>query len=155
MRLAIGVLACSACATTPATSPGDLQTVSNSGGGLLPCTASTPWCSFDATYSGSAITIASRTTTMKAHGLLTPAAVDELASLIASIPLATAMEEPTGCADAPIITFTIDFDRVGVRTYHRACEFDNLDALHAFVNNVQGALIPQCTGNARVACAQP
>lgn len=156
MRLAIVSVTLAACSTTPNTSPGDLQTVSNSGGGLLPCTASTPWCAFDVTYAaGGGVTVASRTTTMKAQGALTPAAITELDNLIATIPLSTSPEELQGCADAPEITFTIDFDRVGSRTYHRACSFDNLEALHTFVNDVHAGLIPQCTGNARVVCAQP
>lgn len=121
----------------------------------MPCNQSMPWCAWDATYSGDNVTIQSRTTTMKATGTLTPAGVAELDALIAAIPLSTPAEEQQGCADAPIFTFSIDFDHGGSRTYHRACGFDNLEALRTFVNSVHTAMVPQCMGNTRVVCAVP
>jgi hypothetical protein len=147
------VLLVTACSSSgPETSPGTLLATAKTSGGLIPCDPSKPWCGFDVKYVDAEVFAKSRTATGMVHAMLAPDTLTELDGLIAKIPLKTPDEEPTGCADSPIVTMTIDFDTDGMRTFHRGCAFDNLADLNTVVGQIHAAMIPTCTSGARITC---
>ncbi len=139
LLIAIPLLSLAACgAGADDTSPGVLTSAHSSGGF---CQTSAPWCGWDLVVSGDTLTLDSQGTADSAVGSLTTAGHDELAALVAALPIDTASDTSQTCADAPTMTLDITFETGGAHMYSYACTTGAFTDLGGFVDDVSGALI--------------
>lgn len=139
LLIALPLLSLGACgAGTDDTSPGVLTSAHSSGGF---CQQSAPWCGWDLVLSSDMVTIDSKGTTDSALGSLTTAGHDELAALVAALPIDSRNDTSQTCADAPTMTLDISFETGGAHTYSYSCAAGAFTDLGGFVDEVSGALI--------------
>ena len=138
LLFAASLLALVACGGTGDTSSGALTAAHNSGGF---CQQSAAWCGWDLTVTANAVTIGSKGTTDTASGSLTTAGHDELAALVAALPIDSANDDSQTCADAPTTTLDITFETGGARTYSYSCTPGVFTDLGTLVADISGGLI--------------
>lgn len=155
MRLALASLLLAACTSAPDTSTGSLTRASDL---QFECDDSAHTSSFacgvSITFAGDQLTatglyLDQSTGGPGATGTLTPAAADELASLIAALPLSTPeMIHEAGCGGAPLRStqFSIAFDNGQSRNYTFEYGSGPAQDLNDFVIDLRGQ-IDACTGS--------